>query len=173
MMPMRYKDFVWPNNPSSCYLELKKEVATHKYPGNSFQLEELGEGQRIFRGQGEFYGEFAYTYMESLVRTYEEKGPGALIHPVLELRQAYFTELTLLEEPRENYVAYTCVFQEDGSIEEAGTELSATEGYTVRMWESLWDVAEKCGTTVELLLSLNPWIRNPNRLELGRQVKLK
>lgn len=173
MMAMQYKDFVWPNNPSSCYLELKKEIVTHKYPGSGYQLEELGEGQRVFRGQGEFYGEFAYTYMGSLVRTYEQGGPGTLIHPVLELRQAYFTELTLLEEPRENYVAYSFVFQEEGRLEEAEKNGSGDGAYMVRMWESLWDVAEKCGTSVEFLLELNPWIRNPNRLEIGRQVALK
>ncbi len=172
MLAMQFNGFTWPNNPSDCRLELKRDVAVHKYPGGGYSLEEMGASRRVFSGQGEFYGENAYTDIINLIQVYETGGAGLLVHPVVELQQALFTELTLIEEPRANYVAYSFAFEEDGVTAAQPMTSAGEKVCMVLEGNTLWDIAEQYGVQVEILLALNPWIINPNRLTAGKRVVL-
>lgn len=169
---MRYKNFIWPNNPESCQWVMERAVARYQYPGGDYLLEDLGVKNRVFTGSGVFFGKYAYDNMKKLTEVFSQEGPGTLYHPVIRFRQAYFTELELLEEPREDYVAYRFKFQEDGGSE--GLERQEADGvrrfYKVLPGQTLWDVAAANGVGAEYLLILNPWIRNPNELTPGREV---
>lgn len=171
---MRYKNFVWPNNPESCQWGMERTVARYQYPGGDYLLEDLGVKTRVFSGSGVFFGEYAYDNMEKLTDVFSQEGPGELYHPVIRFRQAYFTELEFLEEPRENYVAYRFRFQEDGG--EKSLKKQETDGvrglYQVLPGQSLWDVAAANGVTAEYLLILNPWIKDPNNLVVGSEVAI-
>lgn len=173
MLNMRFKDFVWPNNPHSCSLTTMRDVATHKYPGYSYRLENLGMGRRVLSGNGEFYGENAYKTMKELLQVFQQEGAGRLIHPIIEMNQAIFSELELVQEPRADYVAYRFVFLEDGSgtVTDSGTSGSART-HVVKSGENLWEIAALYGTTAQQLLTLNSWIQNPNKLTTGKQVLL-
>lgn len=175
MISMRYKDFIWPNNPANCHLTVKRQLASHKYPGASYVLEDLGEESRILRGNGEFFGPDAYYYLTELLRVYREPGPGRLLHPVIQMEQACFAELTITEEPCENYAAYSFVFYEDGrGSDQSASAEAGTSGQTVTILEnqSLWEIAAMYDTTVEKLMAANLWIANPNILTAGGQVKI-
>lgn len=171
MLNMRYKDFVWPNNPFQCSLTSRRETVTHKFPGGGYYLEDLGKGLRILTGTGEFFGYGAYENMQKLIDVFEKGGAGKLIHPVIQLKQAIFRELELLQEPREDYVLYRFAFWEDDS-QVLGTANSAggTGSHEVQNGESLWEIAARYGTTAENLLAVNGWIQNPNVLQPGKQV---
>ena len=172
MLSMRFKNFIWPNNPYSCSLTSRRETVTHKFPGGGYYLEDLGKGLRVLTGNGEFFGEGAYADMQRLLKVFEEGGAGRLIHPVIQLKQAVFTELELLQEPRENYVLYRFAFWEDDSEMLSNVQLSSsgTGSHGVQSGETLWEIAAQYGTTVERLLAANGWIQNPNALQPGRQV---
>lgn len=173
MLQMRYKDFIWPNNPHTCALTTRREVATHKYPGQGYRLENLGMGQRILTGSGEFYGKDAYKTMKKLLKVFEQEGAGQLIHPVIQMNQAIFSRLKLLQEPRENYATYEFEFLEDGvSTTPEFLAQAAARTHTVKAGENLWQIAALYGTTAQSLIGLNPWIRNPNYLTEGWKVKL-
>lgn len=169
---MRFKEFVWPNNPETCQLRLQRKVASHKYPGGGYTLEDLGQEQRVLTGSGAFYGEGAYRTMEALTEVFSQTGAGALYHPVIRFRQAVFTELELTQEPRADFVAYRFTFREDGTGQTSDSAQSAWEGavYTARGGETLWDVAASYGVTAEALLEKNPNIYNPNALVAGMKV---
>lgn len=170
MLNMRYKSFVWPNNPYACKLSTSRELVTHRFPGRGCGLEDLGKNIRVLTGEGEFFGENAYETMKELLAVFYEGGTGVLVHPVVDMNRAWFQELELLQEPRADYVKYRFSFWEDGDsgVAQQGTKTSGN--HSVQAGENLWQIAELYGTTVENLLTANGWIQNPNSLTVGRMV---
>lgn len=174
MMAMRFKKFIWPNNPARCSYQVRRNTAIHKYPGGGYSVEDLGEARRILTGSGEFYGENAYETMLELLRVYEQPDAGVLVHPILQFQQAYFTELSLIQEPRKDYVAYQFTFVEDilNGGAEMEPEVPGGSYYTVQEGQTLWDISRLCGVTVIDMMEMNPWIFNPNTLKAGERVRL-
>lgn len=172
-MLMRYKDFIWPNNPYTCAMTTVRNVAEHKFPGGGYQLEDLGVARRKLSGTGEFYGPGAYETMKRLMTVFAQSGAGQLVHPVLELDQAVFAELELIQEPRENYVLYRFVFLEEGRLcSRSPGEAERAQVHTAASGETLWEIAAAHDTTAQALAAANPWIRNPNSLNAGARVVL-
>ena len=170
-MLMRYKDFIWPNNPYTCAMTTVRDVASHKFPGGGYSLEDMGMARRVLSGTGEFYGPQAYSTMKKLMKVFSQEGAGPLVHPVLELSQAIFAELELVQEPREDYVLYRFVFLEDGQLHGGKTGGGATQSlHVVTQGETLWEIAAAYGTSAQALAEGNPWIINPNLLPQGAEV---
>lgn len=149
-------------------------------------MQDLGRCYKILTGEGEFIGENAYDRFKELAEVFEEGGIGILVHPVWQLTKAYFVKLTLRQEPRENYVAYSFEFWEDisdsGSFEmisanetSAETQVSEKKServHTVVKGDTLWAIAADNGMTLSELISKNPQIRNPNLIYPGDIIKL-
>lgn len=171
MFNMRFKSFVWPNNPYAYSLTTQRNLATHRFPGRGYCLEDMGHGVQVLQGEGEFYGTGAYQAMRELMAVFREGGTGVLVHPVIQMRRAVLKELELIQEPREDYVRYRFVFWEDGDKVEILSGKAETSGsHGVRAGENLWQIAQVYDTTVEKLLKANSWIQNPNQLTAGRKV---
>lgn len=112
--PMRYKTFVWPNNPSSCSYTCDKAIVKHKYPElDAVELEDLDPDGAIISGSGEFFGFDAYNNWNKLNAVFRTNGPGEFYHPIFgDVIQASLKRLNATLEPRSNYVAYTFEFWE-------------------------------------------------------------
>lgn len=173
MLCMRFKDFVWPNNPYSCSLTTRRETAYHKFPGGGYSLEDLGMGLRKLSGTGEFYGPGAYESMKKMLKVFYEGGTGRLIHPVIQFQQAVFAELELLQEPREDYVLYRFTFWEESGQQPLTDAVGSVGNHQVQEGESLWEIAAMYGTTASALMAYNPWIQNPNVLTAGKTVVIQ
>lgn len=112
LAPMRYKTFVWPNNPSECKYSVTKAYAEHKYPELAgVEIEDMDNKAIVLTGSGEFFGANAYESWKSLVSVFNEHGVGDFFHPVYpDVNKGLMTELTSTVEPRPDYVAYTFTF---------------------------------------------------------------
>ncbi|MFR1234694.1 MAG: DNA circularization N-terminal domain-containing protein [Evtepia gabavorous] len=113
LTPMQYKSYVWPHNPRTYTIQYVRKVAVHKVPFGRYAMQDLGLGRRVMKGEGEFYGAGAYEEFKKLASVFYHSGPGTLIHPVWQSAKAYFVDLTLAQEPRQDYVRYTFTFWED------------------------------------------------------------
>lgn len=189
---MQFKNFVWPHNPRVYNIDYRREMALHKLPFGRYHLQNLGQTRRVMQGEGEFVGPDAYRDFKRLASLFYEETPGVLIHPIWQSTKAYFVELSLQEEPREDYVQYRFVFWEcpeesSGAslIALGGTASAEREGgqgevaptqnvryHMVQKGESLWKIAGNYGLTVAGLLQLNPQIKNPNLVHPGEQVRI-
>lgn len=109
---MRYKDFTWSNNPSTCKYSVEKSYAKHKYPElTGAEIEDMDADAIVLSGEGEFYGPNAYTNWQNLVKVFESHGVGEFFHPVYtNISSALMTKLNSTLEPRKDYVAYSFEF---------------------------------------------------------------
>lgn len=192
LQPMRYKDYVWPHNPSQYTITYRRRMAVQEVPFGYYNLQNLGHSYRVMRGSGEFAGAGAYEEFKRLASVYYTGGEGILVHPCWQAAHVYFVKLSLQQEPREDYVAYTFEFWEDcdrydtalktaektaGASASGGGSTATKSGSTasyhaVKKGETLWGIARKYDTTVERLLALNPGIKNPNLIVVGQKVKV-
>lgn len=186
LSPMRYKDFTWPHNPRTYSIEYRREMGSHKVPFGKYHLQDLGMTHRVLKGEGEFTGPEAYEQFKALASVFYSGGPGMLVHPVWQASNAYFVELSLLQEPRRDYVSYAFTFWEsyDGyqtrtRRETAGTVIAAGGGETVHQWhkvargETLWKIARDYGVELAAVIALNPQIKNPNLVYEGQEVQVR
>ena len=191
LSPMRYKGYTWPHNPRVYSIDYERKMAVNKTPFGLFHLQDLGRTNRIMEGEGEFVGPDAYAQFGKLANVFYEDGPGLLVHPLWQTASAYFVELRLEQEPRPGYVRYTFAFWEDTDLY-SGT-VSLPEGYSgltsgtqdgqaaegagrwhqVVKGDTLWGIAQRCGSTLAELVALNPQIKNPNLIYPGQEVRLR
>lgn len=185
---MRYKTYTWPHNPRVYTIEYKREMSCQKVPFGRYHLQDLGLSRRVMRGEGEFVGLGAYEEFKQLASVFYSDGPGLLIHPVWQISNAYFTQLSLAQEPRPNYVRYTFTFWESYDSYDAGpqTQNSGKSGgndsgigneaqkrwHIVRRGDTLWGIARQYGIELGELIRLNSWLKNPNLIYPGEQVRL-
>lgn len=174
---MKYRDFVWPNNPRIFEVEYRRTLHSYKLPFSGYVVQDLGLQNKIIRGEGEFTGTGAYESFRQLAELFEENKGGKLVHPVWPTIYAYFAKLNLREEPREDYVHYSFEFWEyKGSKFEDVAEAMDNFDYddplaslpglkrytTAAEGDTLRSLAEKFGVSVEQMCSMNPSVEDPD-----------
>lgn len=178
---MRYKDYIWPHNPSTYSITYERQVAVHKVPFGRYCIQDLGQSCRVMRGEGVFAGVGAYEEFKKLATVFYNSGAGLLIHPVWQASNAYFTALKLEQEPLPDYVHYSFEFREsfDGyslELEKKNTATTpqlasqSTVSHSVTSGDTLWTIAQRYGVELEDLLTANPEIKNPNLIYTGMKV---
>lgn len=185
LTPMRFKNYVWPHNPRVYSIDYARKMAAGKTPFGRYFLQDLGQTNRIMAGEGEFVGEGAYAQFGQLANAFYDPGPGQLVHPLWQTANAYFVSLRLEQEPRPDYVRYSFEFWEDSGQqvelkqvtpeqEQEQPKPAADAPYhTVVQGDTLWGISRRYGVSLEKLLELNPFIKNPNLIRMGEKVRLE
>lgn len=78
-----YKNFVFPNNPSTTGCKCDRSYIRHKYPnlvGN--ELEDFGANAMMITGNGYFFGLEAYDTFNKLYKEFMKNGVGDFSHPI-------------------------------------------------------------------------------------------
>ena len=179
LSPMRFKGYVWPHNPKTFEMTEKRRLAINPIPFGRHTVDDMGTECRILRGEGEFAGEGAYEEFLRLKAVFDEGTPGVLVHPVWSSVRVWFSELSLRQEPLEDFVRYSFEFVEDGeraaeSVSRASSEepRSVRSTYTVKSGDTMWRIALDNGMTLDALIALNPQIKNPNLIYPGQSIYL-
>lgn len=177
LSPMRFKGYVWPHNPRVYEIAFRRDVCAHKVPFGLYVLQGMGRENRVLRGEGEFCGAGAYDEFRKLATVFCDDSPGVLVHPVWQAARAWFVELSLRQEPTEDFVAYSFEFWEcwDGYAAPAETSADAAlpAYHVARTGETLWSIARTYGLTAARLIALNPQLRTPNEVRAGDRIRLR
>ncbi len=184
LTPMRYKSYTWPHNPRVYSIDFQRAVAAHKTPFGRYQLQDLGMGQRVMEGEGEFMGPGAYVEFQRLACVFYEDGPGLLVHPLWQAAEAYFVSLRVEQAPRPDYVRYSFAFWEDYGLysglavrvaaqrDKKESTRAAAAVHRVAEGDTLWGLARQYGVSLAELVALNPQIKNPNLIRVGEEVRV-
>lgn len=113
---MRFKGFIFPNNPRTCSYAVSRTYANHKYPElRGAELEDMDVDAAVITGEGEFSGDDAYVNWLELLNVFNQHGVGDFYHPIyINISQALMTKLKCDMEPRSNYVSYSFEFVAHG-----------------------------------------------------------
>lgn len=173
LTPMSYKDYVWPYNPETVKIERAKNIGNFKIPYSGSVLQNLGENGRAVSGSGRFTGSGCADEFKRLTSVFSLSGTGQLRLPGVSPFQAVFSSLTMKGEAKPDCIGYEFVFLEDSSSSAAEeSRVNDTESCVCAEGETLWDIADTYGVSVDTLLALNPGIEWPGDLKAGQKVVL-
>lgn len=172
LAPMSYRDYVWPHNPETIRVAREKSIRAYSIPNAGDVLQNLGGGGRVVTGGGAFTGDGCMEEFARLTAAFSEEGGGTLRVPGFEPFEAVFSSFSMKGAAQPDCVQYEFEFRESGSF--AGGEPAAADprSYVCAGGETLWGVANRFGTDVETLRSLNPAVEWPNALEAGTEVRV-
>lgn len=186
---MRFKEFVWPHNPSVYAIDYARKLQKEQVPYGRYLLRDMGFTWRVLRGEGEFVGKDAYLSFKKLAEVFYQAGPGTLVHPIWQTTNAYFTALSLQQTPKADYVQYSFEFTEDyeeyqTGLMEVNTTQNQTEKpqmteqqqalwHTVARGETMWGIARSYDVELNTLILQNPQIKNPNLILVGQRLRIK
>lgn len=180
---MRFRDFVFPHNPTTFKMEYDKRIVKHSYPDISgAEFEEMGMEPRTLSGSGVFFGEGAYYDFSQLSNYYYDGEPGILWHPYYGGFKVILTKITSNEEPLSNYVSYDFEFVEyneisvyipssSSSSSSSNSNSSNNRYYSVVKGDNLWNISKKYygkGSDWPKIADANKnLIKNPNLIYPG------
>lgn len=132
-------------------------------------MQETGATPRKVTGSGRFVGSESMEEFSRLSAIFTNGGSGTLCIPGTAPFQAVFVSLLMKGQARPGCVGYEFTFLEDSAAASSDGE---TQVYVCAGGESLWDVANRFGTTVDTLHAANPQIEWPNALVAGEKVTI-
>lgn len=171
MAVMRFGGLQLSHNPKSLKIVRKKKVNLIRSIDGEDRLSDIFDDVSKISGTAELFGSDCFVVYEKLLRLRFQNKSEILAIPKLGAMRAVLSDLTLLCEPKKDFLAVSFEFQAvtDGRKAE---RIMPYKTYTAVSGESLWDIAYRFDTTVERLVELNPDIRKINELNNGKEVKI-
>ena len=115
MEKLRFKNFIWPQNPHTYREEFLREPMYGKNELEETVFLGMGPVKRTVTGEGVFFGNAAYESFRQLSALFAEESVGLLNHPLWGERTVWFTGLELTQEPKDNCISYAFTFREADS----------------------------------------------------------
>ena len=109
---MRYKEYEWPVNPHTYREERILEPEYSKDELGNDVFNGMKPVQLRISGAGAFWGDTAASDFRRLASYFIDEEPGDLVHPLWGTRYCYFTNLKMIQEPKEDYIAYEFTFEQ-------------------------------------------------------------
>ena len=167
---MRFKTFIWPNDPKNLNITMVKNSKIHYLPSLGPTRYQVGIDYRIIEGTGEFFGSKCYKQFSKLTKVFTESSSGELSISPLPPIKAFFSELSMLESPGPNIIRYKFKFIEDLSCVNRSKSTTNQTFYHLKENENLWNIANKFDIKIENILKNNPLISNPYDVSSNQKV---
>lgn len=126
MDQIKFGIFTFMENPETFQIKAVREPKYTVNDQNDYTYTGLGPLCRIITGTGVFRGDMAYETFNALQVLMATGKMRDLIHPIWGTMPCYLTELEMLNESREKYIAYRFTFRE---ADEQGAIPPLPEGY--------------------------------------------
>ena len=109
---MKFANYTWLQPPHTLTVRHNRKTELSTDELGALSLTDFGDTGRTVQAEGSFSGPDAYTYFGSLIELFRAGRAETLSLPTWGTMQALMTELTLTEEPCENYLRYQITFRE-------------------------------------------------------------
>ena len=110
MDKLKFKTFLWPQNPHTYREEYLREPVYVKDELGETVFAGMGPMKRTVTGEGVFFGGTAYESFRALAALFADSSTGSLVHPLWGSRNVWFTGLELTQEPKDDCVSYKFEF---------------------------------------------------------------
>lgn len=170
MTKLKFRSYVFPHNPKKLTVEYSKNLKVFRPPLKTAVIQNLGDDFRVVKGVGEFYGDDAFVQFIKLSDEFGSPGTGILTLPGFDPFYAEFRSLSLNGEAGEGVIGYSFEFWEIQSQKVAVS--GGLSSWNAAEGENLWTISAATGVSVERLLALNPFIKNPFDVSAGKEVAL-
>jgi hypothetical protein len=153
-MKMRFKDFIFPSNPSTIEISSSSNVQSSPLFDKNTDVQNVSINPIVVKGSGEFYGKDSEKNCQYLQHMLRLKTSGYLLVPSQTGIEAYFTEFSFTKNAQKNSVSYSFEFIEacnDKSETRAFNSIIALEG------DNAFTIANRCEISVSDLMSLNDY----------------
>ena len=168
LLNMRYKDFVFPSNPSKIEVLSSKKISEKPLINGDFNTDENSKNASVIKAQGVFYGENSDEQLQQLSRLFNESGEGWLFLPNGRCFRAYFKSLITTQSADKSSVSYGLTFVEKSARRSSEYPF----GYTfAQRGENAFDIAHRCNIAIEDLMDAN-CIKTPFDIEEGDRIWL-
>lgn len=152
LIKMNYKGFEFDVNPSTVKLDYSKNIAKQFMIDSTDKTQEMSVSPVVITGNGSFVGNDARDKAYQLQHIFKSKGSDYLFLSSFQPVRAFFKNLVISIDAKRYVVDYTFTFVEDY----AGKKLQYEFGYTLaETGENLFDIANRLGVDVELLVAKN------------------
>lgn len=113
MTNLRFKEYVFRNNPRKLVLKHQQEVMSVCCYGLGRTLQQLGKGLTIVEGEGELFGEDALEQFTALKKLMQQGGSGVLCGAGLEPMKTVFESLQMIGKGGDETISYSFRFTQD------------------------------------------------------------
>lgn len=109
---MQFGSFVWPNNPETLRVSLRRDIKVTARADKRWNLQNNAFLGRVIEGEGVFYGSTAYATFSSLALRIYSNEVQLLTLPNWQSCNAVMTNLEVVEGMQENCLRYRFTLQE-------------------------------------------------------------
>lgn len=168
---LRFAGVSLSHNPKTLKITRSKKINSVGLVGGSSKLSNVCDNVSSISGTGEIYGSDCFLVYEKLLRMCFKNTADILAVPELGAFRAVLEDISVLAEPKENFLSVAFTFR---AVSSGKTPVRILPEQYVKAGEgeSLWDIAYACGVPVEQLVKLNPQIRKILDLKKGEEVRI-
>ena len=166
---MRYKDFVFPQNPKHIEISSERDLQTESIYGEKSNVEDIAQKPIKVTGNGTIYGKEAQEVCSYLSYLLKQGTAGELHCPSLYPINAYFKKFVYSQNATKDGMDYSFSFVEVCSDKREKIELD----YTVaQIGENAFDIAYRTGVSIDMIMEKNNF-PTPFDIKTGDKVVLK
>lgn len=110
MANLQFKDYVWPQDPSSYSRRVWRTPVFEVYENGTYGFLGVSEVKRTITGTGVFSGPEAEKNYQQLENLVSKIMPGDLVHPVWGTLYGYLLEVKMTQEPSPGVIHYQFSF---------------------------------------------------------------
>lgn len=152
MIKMEYRGLSFPINPASIKTKFSKNISSKIIPFSVCRVQEINDYPTVITADGKFVGSRATQFAYELMHIYKQKGSSYLLLPDSVPVKAYFKNLDLSYDAKNNCVSYSVEFVEDENNKKGKFNF----GYTYALKnENVYDVANRTDVDIEKLVEHN------------------
>lgn len=151
---LKFKALSLRYNPQSFSVTASRSLFRRTAPGLGEIIGETAVLARRVQGEGEFFGQDAFTQYLQLQQVFSDPGEGLLQLPGLSPFPAFFTALSLTGRAGVQSLSYSFEFCEKPQFQIPDSPVSSPQYHTAREGETLWDIAAQHSLGVADLVSL-------------------
>lgn len=168
-MKMRFKDFIFPSNPSVFEISSSTNMAVRSvYHGNS-DVQSVSLNPIKVNGNGEFFGDKAEESCQYLMHMLRTKESGVLILPSGSDFNAYLNKFTFCKNARKNSISYTFEFTENCNSKSEVRDFCFA---VCQSGENAFDIANRCNVSVNDIMIHND-LKTPFDIKEGEKVVIR